>query len=111
MRTATNEPLQLVAMGVRASWRVVFAGLGTVALLGSWVVAWAVPSPRVCVAIYCGADFNANQVSWRWLNFWNWPQLIVVVVGLIAFTILTVLAVRHPRNRPESVERRVSLPR
>jgi hypothetical protein len=111
MRTATDEPLHLVAMGVRPSRRVVFAVFGTVALLGSWVVAWSLPSPRVCVALYCGANFNPNQVSWRWLSFWNWPQLVVVVVGLIAFTILMVLAVRHPRNRPESVERRVSLPR
>jgi hypothetical protein len=35
---------------------------------------------------YCGENFNANQVTWYPLSFWNWPQLVVVVLGLVAFT-------------------------
>ena len=66
--------------------------IGMTVLVGSWVVAWELPSPKLCVSINCGANFNPDQVSWQWLSFWNWSQLIVVGLGLVAFVTMVILA-------------------
>lgn len=75
--------------------RLLLIGLGTVALLGSWLLAWLLPAPRLCVSLYCGENFNPDQVRWRALSFWNWPQLIVVVLGLLVFATMILLAARR----------------
>jgi hypothetical protein len=61
-------------------------------LVGSWIVAWELPAPKSCVSINCGANFNPDQVTWRWLSFWNWPRSIVVGLGLVLSVTMTILA-------------------
>ncbi len=71
--------------------------VGTAVLVGSWVVAWELPAPKECLSITCGANFNPDQVTWRWLGFWNWSQLVVVGLGLLVFVTMAILAL-FPRK-------------
>ena len=56
------------------------------------MLAWALPAPLQCVSIYCGENFNPDQVTWHPLSFWNWLQLVVVMVGLAVFVTAMLLA-------------------
>jgi hypothetical protein len=79
--------------------RFLLIGLATTMLLCSWALAWVLPAPRSCVSLYCGENFNAQQVPWRVLSFWNWPLLVVVTAGLLAFATLVLLSVRRYPSR------------
>jgi hypothetical protein len=80
----------------RSGRRLLFAGLATAALLTSWGTAWLLPAPQTCVAISCGPHFNADAVTWRPLSFLNWPQLVVLILGVAIFGVLLVLAASAP---------------
>jgi hypothetical protein len=75
--------------------RLLLVALGAAALLGSWLIAWVLPAPRLCKSINCGENFNPDQVPWHPLTFWNWPQLVVVLLGLSLFATLILLALRR----------------
>jgi hypothetical protein len=79
--------------------RLLLVLLGAAALLGSWLVAWVLPAPRLCKSISCGENFNPDQVPHP-LSFWTWPQLVVVLLGLVFFATLIVLALRQSRAKP-----------
>jgi len=87
--------------------RLRFAALATLALLTSWVVAWIMPSPQICKTISCGAGFNPGEVTWHQLSFLNWPQMIVLVLGAVAFVVLMVLALWRPGRQGQVMRRPV----
>jgi hypothetical protein len=66
-------------------------------LVGSWIVVWFMPAPRICVSTYCGANFNPDALP-RPLTFLNWQQLAVLVLGFTIFVVLLALVFRRPRS-------------
>jgi hypothetical protein len=81
------------------SRRFVLAVSAVAVLVASWVAVLAMPAPRVCRSIDCGADFNKDALP-RPFAFLNWQQGLAFVLGLGIFTVLMTMSVKRPADAP-----------